>query len=166
MNSDTLQQVIHELVRSNVRREKIGSRYNIQAVHGLRKRFATIVKMDNRISYSVSERLLGHQAYLDKEYMRPTKDQLFQEFLKVIDGLTVDDSERKNLEIMQLKEKAASEIQNSEIKDLALWLDKNPHLFEATKQVCELLNEKILKHLPPYAPDDPTLRADPDQIRI
>ena len=95
MTTDTVHQVISSLVNSNVSRTKVGSRYNIQVAHGLRKRFATIIKLNNKVSYSISERLLGHQGYLDKEYLRPTKEALFEEFFKVVPELTISDEERE-----------------------------------------------------------------------
>ena len=95
MTTGTIKEVISVLVRSDISRNKIGNRYNIQIAHGFRKRFATIVKLNNKISYSVSERLLGHKAGEDSSYFRPTvKQELFGEFRKVISDLTVDDSER------------------------------------------------------------------------
>jgi len=137
MSSDSVQQVMHALVRSNVNRDKIGYRYNIQAAHGLRKRFATIVKMDSRVSYSISERLLGHQAYLDKEYMRPTKEALFKEFLKVISELTVSDSERDKVKIITLEE------ENSKLNSMyddAL-ISMSDRVIQLEKEMRELKNK-------------------------
>ena len=95
MTTGTIKEVISVLVRSDISRNKMGNRYNIQIAHGFRKRFATVVKLNNKISYSVSERLLGHKAGEDSSYFRPTiKQELFGEFRKIIPDLTVDDSER------------------------------------------------------------------------
>jgi len=134
MNSDTMQQVIHAIVKPNVNRDKIGRRYNIQAAHGLRKRFATIVKMDNRISYSISERLLGHQAYLDKEYMRPTKEALFKEFQKVITELTVSDSERLQIQ-SKIKDEKISKLESEKDKKIS-------DLEDTTRQLSERLQKQ------------------------
>jgi integrase/recombinase XerD len=86
-------------------RNKIGNRYEIQADHGLRKRFATILKFRSDISYSVTERLLGHKQNLDISYFRGTKEELFREFQKVIRDLTVDSSERDKIKIAELQAK-------------------------------------------------------------
>lgn len=95
MTTSTVKQVIEVMAKTNLSRKKIGKRYNIQIAHGLRKRFATIVKLNNKIGYSVSERLLGHKSGLDSAYFRPDiKQDLFNEFKKIIPDLIVDDSNR------------------------------------------------------------------------
>ncbi|MDE1873168.1 MAG: site-specific integrase, partial [Thaumarchaeota archaeon] len=58
----------------NVERRKNGNRFEIMTSHGIRKRFATIIKMNKNIPYSVGERLLAHQIDLDPSYFSPTKD--------------------------------------------------------------------------------------------
>lgn len=95
MTADTIKQCIYVVVKSDISRNKIGNRYDIQTAHGLRKRFGTIVKLNNKISYSVSERLLGHRVGEDFSYFRPNiKEELFGEFRKLIVDLTVNESER------------------------------------------------------------------------
>jgi len=115
MKADTITHVLIRLVSHTIKRNKTGKRYNIQIAHGLRKRFATIIKLGNVVSYSVSERLLGHNAYLDKQYFRGTKDELFKEFQKVIPALTVDDNERLRLEKL-VQDKKISELQEEKNK--------------------------------------------------
>ena len=88
---------------SRVKRQKVGRRYNIQLDHGFRKRFATVIKLERKISWAVSERLLGHKKYLDQEYFDPSLDNLFAEFKKVIPALTISAEERQRIKIEKLE---------------------------------------------------------------
>ena len=75
--------------RSNISRSKVNGRYDVQADHGFRKRFNTILKMNRSISYGMAEKLMGHRGGLDGTYLTPTVDELFAEFKKAIPDLTV-----------------------------------------------------------------------------
>jgi len=97
---------------SRVKRQKVGTRYNIQLDHGFRKRFATVIKLDKKISWAVSEKLLGHKAYLDKEYFDPTIENLFSEFKKVIPSLVISEEERLRIKNQKL-EQEKSELEKS-----------------------------------------------------
>ena len=96
--------MINLMKYSRVKRQKVGTRYNIQLDHGFRKRFATVIKLDKKISWAVSEKLLGHKAYLDKEYFDPTIENLFSEFKKVIPALTISEEQRLRLKNQKLEE--------------------------------------------------------------
>ncbi|MGQ0794874.1 MAG: tyrosine-type recombinase/integrase [Nitrosopumilaceae archaeon] len=101
------------------KRHKVGIRYNIQLDHGFRKRFATIIKMDKKISWAVGEKLLGHKTYLDAEYFNPTKENLFAEFQKVVFNLTIDDSERNKITIHDLKQHNSTlQVKTAEIPEM------------------------------------------------
>jgi len=105
LNMIALQATMVNIMRyARPTRQKMGVRYNIQLDHGFRKRFATIIKMDKKISWAVGEKLLGHKAYLDAEYFNPTKENLFAEFQKIISDLTIDDSERSKVTIQDLQQ--------------------------------------------------------------
>ncbi|MDE1829445.1 MAG: tyrosine-type recombinase/integrase [Thaumarchaeota archaeon] len=125
--------VLHRIVKT-VDRKKEGRRHNIMTIHGFRKRFATIVKLDNKISWAVGERLLGHQSYLDPSYFRPTKDNLLKEFKKVIPDLTIDESERLMLQ-NKVKDEIIKRIESEKDQRIAHLEDKMNKL------------DKILKHL-------------------
>jgi integrase len=84
LSSSSIHLIMHRIVKKIDTRKRVGRRFDIMLLHGFRKRFATSIKLDKTISYSVGERLLGHKAYLDPEYFAPTKENLFQEFRKVM----------------------------------------------------------------------------------
>lgn len=62
--------------------------------HAFRRRFNTILKLNNNVNDSVIERLLGHDMKLDNSYFQPTLENLFIEYQKGLSDLIIDDSER------------------------------------------------------------------------
>jgi len=76
---------IYRLIsKSGIPRSKRGYRYDVQADHGFRKRFNTILKLDNSVNYNIAEKLMGHRNGLDGVYFTPTLEELFAEFRKVM----------------------------------------------------------------------------------
>jgi integrase len=123
MTGHAIQMTMLRVIRKSVTRKKNGKRFNIQSIHGFRKRFGTIIKL--KLNYTISERLLGHKAYLDREYFRGTKQDMFEEFKKTIPDLTVDNSERSQLEILRQKEEISNlEAKTRKISELEARLEK------------------------------------------
>lgn len=81
--------VYRAVSRSAIERSKSGRRYDVQIDHGFRKRFNTLLKLDNAVNYNVVEKLMGHKNGLDGTYFTPTLEEMFAEFRKVIDRLEV-----------------------------------------------------------------------------
>ena len=65
------------------------NRYDVQTNHGFRKRFNTILKLDNSVNYNIAEKLMGHKNGLDGVYFVPTLEDLFAEFRKVMHRLEI-----------------------------------------------------------------------------
>jgi len=81
---------IYRLIsKSGISRSKRGGRYDVQVNHGFRKRFNTILKLDNSVNYNIAEKLMGHKNGLDGVYFTPTLEELFAEFRKVIRKIEV-----------------------------------------------------------------------------
>lgn len=99
------------LKKSGISREKVGNRYNKAMVYGFRKRFNTILKINNEINSNIAEKLMAHKKGLDGRYLTPTREECFAEFKKAITELTIDDSQRKSIRIEELEDKD-SEIEN------------------------------------------------------
>lgn len=91
---------------NSVVRIRQGRRYTVMAAHGFRKRFNTLLKSADNANQSLCEKLMGHRGifHLDGSYLTPNRDQLYGEFKKHIQNLTVDDSERKEIRIQKLEE--------------------------------------------------------------
>ncbi|MEO9309957.1 MAG: tyrosine-type recombinase/integrase [Nitrososphaera sp.] len=101
---DAVYHIISRMVKkSGIGRIKKGRRYDIPIDHGFRKFFATQIKSNPQLSHSVTERLLGHQEYLESSYFLPEIEKLFKEYKKAIPDLTINDIEAKNAEIKQLQ---------------------------------------------------------------
>lgn len=89
-----------------VRKKKEGQRrYDIQITHGFRKRFNTILKLDDsNVNSNIAEKILGHRNGLDGVYLAPTRQECFKEFCKAIPQLTIDSSLRKQQQITTIQD--------------------------------------------------------------
>ena len=63
--------------------------------HGFRKRFNTILKINNDVNTNIAEKLMQHKKGLDGSYLTPTRQQCFAEFVKAIYELTIDAQQRQ-----------------------------------------------------------------------
>lgn len=81
--------VVYRILSKSDIRLKQGGRFNIQADHGFRKRYNTILKMDNSINYNIAEKLMGHKNGLDGTYFVPSIQERFTEFRKVIKKIEI-----------------------------------------------------------------------------
>ena len=81
--------IYRTISKSSITRYKQNNRYDVQADHGFRKRFNTILKLNNSGNYNIAEKLMGHKNGLDGVYFTPTLDELFAEFQKIIGRLEV-----------------------------------------------------------------------------
>ena len=114
-------------------RNRIESRYDKMASHGMRKRFNSIIKMRQDCNLSLAERLMGHSTsiQLDNSYFKPTLDQLFSEYLKALPDLMIDET---------LKLKDELEKRENEIELLKQNQDERILLLEAQhKEIAEHL---------------------------
>lgn len=80
-------------------------RFDKSLVYGFRKRFNTILKMQNDVNHNIAEKLMGHKRGLDGTYLQPTREECFAEFKKAIPYLQIDKTEVLQSEIEQLKKK-------------------------------------------------------------
>ncbi|MHB8546714.1 MAG: tyrosine-type recombinase/integrase [Nitrosotalea sp.] len=86
------------------------TRYDIQLSHGFRKRFASILKNNDKANLSLVEKLMGHRGVfnLDGRYHKPDLETLHKEFDKHIQNLTVDESIQLRLQL---------EMKNAELQE-------------------------------------------------
>lgn len=81
--------IYRTIQKSNVSRFKNENRFDVQADHGFRKRYNTILKLNNTVNYNIAEKLMGHKNGLDGVYLTPTLAEIFKEFKKVMYRLEV-----------------------------------------------------------------------------
>ncbi len=81
--------IYRTISKSNIDRCKQDNRYDVQADHGFRKRFNTILKINNSVNYNIAEKLMGHKNGLDGVYFTPTVEELFAEFKKIMHKIEI-----------------------------------------------------------------------------
>ena len=118
--------IFERIVRNtSIKRSQKGRRYDTQLLHGFRKRFNTILKLENSVNSNIAEKIMGHKNGLDGVYFVPTRQQCFKEFVKGIPQLTISDLERKQIEIAHLKEeKSENESLREKLNTIQEDLDK------------------------------------------
>jgi len=116
LTDNNLQAILSKVINgSGITRKKVGNTYNKSVVYMFRKRFNTILKINNDVNSNIAEKLMAHKRGLDGTYLQPTREECFAEFLKAIPQLTIDDSERKQALLdVALKEKSKLEEKNEE----------------------------------------------------
>jgi len=142
LNSNSVKNIMYRLIssNSNIQRKKINRNYDVQLDHGFRKRFNTIMKLENTVNANIAEKILGHKNGLDGVYLTPTKEQCFIEFKKAILNLTVSDEYRQKIVI----ENKQQEI--SELKEKSNRIDElEKRLLQKQKEVDERL-DKIIRN--------------------
>ena len=87
--------------------------------HAFRRRFNTILKLQNNANPTLIERLMGHDQGLDNSYFQPTPEQLFEEYQKGMSDLSIDDSERLLAE-RKLIEEQMTELEAQKAETVAL----------------------------------------------
>ncbi len=99
LNSTTAKKITYRILKNTgIQRKHEGFASEIQQNHGFRKRFNTILKVAD-VNYNIAEKLMGHKNGLDAVYFKPTREECFKEFRKVITELSIDDSIRLEEEI-------------------------------------------------------------------
>lgn len=116
----------HLYEQAGVDRKKIDTRrYDKAIVYGFRKRFDTILKIDNSVNSNIAEKLMAHRNGLDGNYLKPNREQCFAEFVKAIPALTVSETERQRLELeAQAKQISEMEATKELNKDLGVRVEK------------------------------------------
>jgi len=121
---------------NDIKSKKRG-RYEIQACHGFRKRFDTILKSNYNVNINLAEKMMGHSTTipLDNVYFKPAIEQLFDEYQKAIPELMIEDKFRLE---QQLKKKD-EQINELNQKDNEIDMLKNT-ILEIKNNMLELQN--------------------------
>lgn len=84
---------------SDVKREKIGNRYDLAMFTCFRKRFDTLLEFNPEVSSGAIQYLMDHTGYMSgKHYRRPKEEQIFNSYKSAVKDLMIDDMLRKNHE--------------------------------------------------------------------
>jgi len=140
LGADSVRQTLVNLLKlAGIERKKTKNRYDKAIVYGFRKRFNGILKMNNEVNSNIAEKLMAHKNGLDGNYLKPTREDCFKEFYKAVHELTIDPTERQEIEIKDQKEKI-TELSSKE--DRIKVLEKKLTSYES-------VNEYIIQHYLP-----------------
>lgn len=94
----------------------IRNRYEFQTDHGLRKWFKTRCELAGMKSINI-EILMGHSIGISDSYYRVTENELLQDYLKIVDSLTISKESKLDKQINKVIEQATTETNliNSEL---------------------------------------------------
>ena len=105
LNTMSLHSLFLTIVKkAKIERFKTGVRFDKGLFLGFRKRFNTILKIDSEVNSNIAEKLMAHKRGLDGVYFKPTKEDCYNEFIKAIPQLTVNESERLKIKITSIEE--------------------------------------------------------------
>lgn len=157
LSEKSARQIISNLLNhAGIERTKNGYRYDKAPVYGFRKRFNTILKLNNDVNSNIAEKLMAHKRGLDGTYLQPTREECFAEFKKAIEQLTIDPTQR------QLQQIRSLEHEKSEIEELKQRID----VYEDTvKGFKDLISEIISgETIPNIHHHDITIREGKKQL--
>ncbi len=97
LTDKSLRWILTLLVQTaGIERTKVTDRrYDKAIIYMFRKRFNTILKINNDVNSNIAEKLMAHSKGLDGTYLQPTMDECFNEFVKATSDLTVDPTKRQ-----------------------------------------------------------------------
>ena len=112
--------IYHLMKEAGIERIKVSKfRYNKAVMYMFRKRFNTILKINNDVNSNIAEKLMAHKKGLDGTYLQPTREECFAEFVKAIPELTIDPTQRQDTELkIKQKEITALEKKTRKIDEL------------------------------------------------
>lgn len=91
-------------LRSVNRNKAKRERKEVALTHAFRK-FFTGQLVNSKVNPEIREMLLGHSIGLASSYYKPTDEEMLNEYLKAVDSLTIDPSNRLKREVKILKAK-------------------------------------------------------------
>jgi hypothetical protein len=121
-NGRGINSVLEESIRNcglrQVNHDNFFKRQTIPFLHGFRK-FFTKQLVDSKINPEIREMLLGHKIGLASCYYRPTENEMFQEYYKAVNLLTINEENRLRNKVKVLEvEKSRLDRLESSIKQL------------------------------------------------
>jgi len=137
LDTTTLARILSGVMeKAKIKRKKEGvSNYDLAVCGGMRKRFNTKLKRNPNISYPISEMFMDHKTSLEGHYLKPTREELFEEYKKAIPDLIFDESEKLRME-NKSKEVKIQELESDKkrISELELKIE---NISELLKRVTE-----------------------------
>ncbi len=150
ITDDNLKELMSTMIRGKVKRVKTGNRYDKALLTMWRKRFNTILKLNNKVNSNVAELVMAHKLPgAQGTYTKPTLRQVYDTVKHAIPELTIDPKERQRLiikskqtriEELEIKEKKINHLENM-VQDLQDKFSVEPS--QATKElIIQIINDK------------------------
>jgi integrase len=98
VSKNTIRNIIYHLIK------KAGIEGDILHTHAFRKFFTTQL-INSKVNSEVREMLLGHKIGLASSYYRPTEGEMYAEYEKALDSLTINEENRLRRKVDILQEK-------------------------------------------------------------
>jgi integrase/recombinase XerD len=135
VTDDYARYIIYNMITaSGIKRTRVSKyRFDKSAMYMFRKRFNTILKLNNDVNSNIAEKLMAHKRGLDGTYLQPTMEECFVEFAKAIPQLTIDPTNRQKAELAKQE------------KEIGLLEQKNKKIDELEKMVIELKEKRSIK---------------------
>jgi len=144
LSDDNMKEILGRIIQgAKIQRKKTGNRHDKSLVYMFRKRFNTILKLNDRVNSNITEKLMAHKKGLDGTYLQPTLEECYKEFFKAISDLTIDDSERLRVTNQKL-EREKSELQKIK-EDNAEIREKFADLKEVSNRLVDWIEEQKSK---------------------
>jgi len=134
LSDDYARHIIYNMiVASGIKRIKVSKfRYDKAIMYMFRKRFNTILKLNNDVNSNIAEKLMAHKKGLDGTYLAPTREECFNEFVKAIPELTIDPTNRQRIDLLQKQ------------KEIDLLEEKSKKIDELESMVTELREKRSI----------------------
>ena len=112
MTGPAVRQYYNRLLFSiGIRRER--KRRHDFSVHGFRKFFKTKAEIGGMKPINI-ETLMGHSTGISDSYYRPTESELLEDYLKVVDHLTIIDETRLKMEVEEINQIREHDVLNTD----------------------------------------------------
>ena len=142
--------MVKVLQAAGIERVKQGKRFDKAAVYGFRKRFNTVLKLNNDVNSNIAEKLMSHKRGLDGSYLKPTRDECFKEFVKATLKLSISDEARDKIKIAKLEqEKSEVEDLKSKVDELVKLREKEDLVSANLVSFYETGDDNYIKNFPP-----------------
>jgi len=131
-------EVLQWKLRDIARRSNVRSK-QVPIAHGFRKFFITQL-VNSKVNPEIREMLSGHKIALASCYYRPTEDEMYQEYQKSVNNLTINEeyrlkikmekieSEKSRIELMELKHQMDLENVKLDYNKVISLIQQNPKL--------------------------------------
>jgi hypothetical protein len=121
--------------------QKGQNRHEFKTVHGFRKFFKTVCEQSEMKPANV-ELLIGHDIGISSSYYKPTESQLLEDYLKVVNSLTIDKAFKLQKQLLETKKE--NDIYR---KDLEEYKKLSTEWREEMNEIRRALNTKTSKDL-------------------